>query len=58
MTNRDFALKNEQFREACERAGIPPTARQASKWRAKIGKAWLFGRTSNNDSAELLKKAS
>ena len=56
MTNREFALTDEKFRQACERAGIRPTARQASKWRGKTGKAWLFGRRLNNE--ELLKKAS
>ena len=58
MTNREFALTDEKFRQACQRAGISPTARQASKWRGKTGKAWLFGRAPNSESTELLKKAS
>jgi hypothetical protein len=40
MTNQEFALSDKAFREACERAGIPPTRRQASKWRLKDGRAW------------------
>ena len=40
MTNREFAATNEEFREACERAGIAPTQRQASKFRLRDGKAY------------------
>lgn len=38
---RDF-LKSEdpKFLEACAKAGIPPTRRQASKWLAKRGLAY------------------
>jgi len=39
-TNRDFALNNEEFRQACARAGIQPTQRQASKFRLRDGKAY------------------
>ena len=47
MTNREFAATNEEFREACERAGIAPTQRQASKFRLRDGRAFQFrnGRT-------------
>jgi len=38
--NRHFAKHNEQFRAACERAGVEPTKRQASKWRMKRGLAY------------------
>ena len=59
MTNREFALKDEKFRAACQRAGIPPTSRQASRWRMKHGKAWNEGRTpQNEESPQTLKKAS
>jgi len=40
MTNKEFAQKNDAFIDACVRAGIKPTQRQASKWRMKKGKAW------------------
>lgn len=39
--NKDFAEKNVEFRDACESVGIPPTTRQASKWRNKRGLAYL-----------------
>jgi len=39
--NKDFAEKNVEFRSACEAVGIPPTTRQASKWRNKRGLAYL-----------------
>jgi len=32
------------FLRACEKVGIPPTRRQASKWLAKRGKAYKEGR--------------
>ena len=38
--NAEFALKDEKFRKACEKAGIEPTLRQASRWRNKKGLAW------------------
>lgn len=46
---RDFlkgALDNAEspFIKACEKAGIPPTRRQASKWLSKRGLAYKFGR--------------
>lgn len=42
MTNQEFALSDKTFQEACKRAGLPPTRRQASKFRLKDGKAWQF----------------
>lgn len=44
MTNAEFAAKDGAFRAACERGGISPTKRQASKWRARKGKAWKVER--------------
>lgn len=38
--NSGFALTNQQFRAACEKAGVEPTRRQASKYRRKTGKAY------------------
>ncbi len=35
-----FAAHDEAFRAACDRAGIPPTTRQASKWFRKRGRAY------------------
>jgi hypothetical protein len=42
MTNRDFA-KTKGFVEACVKAGIEPTTRQASKYRRKMGVAYVTG---------------
>jgi hypothetical protein len=43
-TNKEFAEKNEEFRNAC--AGhlppVEPTTRQASKWRNKKGKVYNY----------------
>lgn len=44
MTNASFAATNEEFRNACEQAGIKPTARQASKYRRKLGLAYEANR--------------
>ena len=47
MTNKAFALSDEQFQTACTKANLPEKKheklglkRQASKWRNKKGKAW------------------
>ena len=40
VTNAEFAGQDEAFKSACERAGIPATKRQASKWRRKLGTAY------------------
>lgn len=40
LTNQQFADSNEEFRQACERAGIQPTKRQASKFKLKFGRAY------------------
>jgi hypothetical protein len=40
MTNQQFALEDKAFQDACKRAGIPATKRQASKFRLKDGRAW------------------
>ena len=42
VPNRVFATRDKMFLGACQKVGIPPTTRQASKWRNKKGKAWLF----------------
>ena len=42
--NQKFAETNEEFIEACKRVGVPPTARQASKFRNGKGVAYLKGR--------------
>jgi hypothetical protein len=34
MNNRLFAQTDQEFREACAKAGIPPSQRQASKWKS------------------------
>ena len=40
VTNTEFATQNDGFKTACEKAGIPATKRQASKWRRKFGTAY------------------
>jgi hypothetical protein len=40
MTNKQFCETDNQFRKACEVAGIPPTPRQASKWLNSKGLAY------------------
>lgn len=42
--NAKFAAEDSTFQAACDKVGIKPTARQASKWRSKKGKAYLEGR--------------
>ena len=46
-TNHHFATTDEIFRLACSVAGIQPTARQASKWRAGFGLARQYHRRSS-----------
>ena len=38
-TNEIFALQDQPFKTACEAAGVPATARQASKYRNDYGAA-------------------
>lgn len=40
LTNSKFANTDEEFIKACKVADIKNTARQASKWRNKTGKAY------------------
>jgi ribosomal protein L32E len=40
MTNELFASSNPEFLEACKKADLKPTARQASKWRRQMGLAY------------------
>jgi len=42
VTNREFAKDDVSFNTCCERAGLEPTKRQASKWRRGKGKAYSF----------------
>jgi len=44
ITNRKFSETDKMFIDSCEFAKIPPTSRQASKWRRKIGSAYMAGR--------------
>lgn len=44
-TNRAFARTNKAFLLACEKARIPPTKRQASKFRSRRGLAYQKLRT-------------
>lgn len=38
--NAEYAKKNTAFQQCCERAGVEPTARQASKFRNGKGAAY------------------
>ncbi|MFA7287264.1 MAG: hypothetical protein WC055_00130 [Melioribacteraceae bacterium] len=40
MNNKTFSNTVKSFQAACEKAGIKPTKRQASKWRNKTGMAF------------------
>ncbi len=40
LTNKEFAVQDVKFQNACKKAGITPTTRQASKFRAGRGKAF------------------
>lgn len=40
MTNEQMAQNDKDFRRSCEKAGIEPTARQASKFRNQKGSAF------------------
>jgi hypothetical protein len=52
VNNRAFAASDKEFQEACKRAGIPPTQRQASKWRLKAGRAFQFRASAPIDEHE------
>ena len=43
-TNSEFAKNDTTFNAACDRANVKPTRRQASKFRAKTGKAYRASR--------------
>lgn len=43
MTNKDFAKQDIKFITACEKSGVEPTKRQASKFRSGKGKAYVTG---------------
>ncbi len=40
MTNREFAKKDETFRDRCEMANVKPTGRQASRFINSTGMAF------------------
>ena len=44
MVNKEFAQKDQAFINACEKAGIKATKRQASKYRSKKGIAYKNSR--------------
>lgn len=47
-TNASYAKTNDTFKQACAEVGIPPTSRQAGKWRRKTGLAWKEGQRAQN----------
>jgi hypothetical protein len=40
MTNKEFSQTDRTFIEACKRAMVQPTKRQASKFRRNVGSAF------------------
>ena len=44
LCNEKFSKENMEFQSACDKAGVKPTARQASKWRNKKGLAYTKGK--------------
>lgn len=42
MTNEKFRLTDTKFIASCDEAGLEPTKRQASKYRRRMGKAWML----------------
>jgi len=40
ITNKEFLEQDQIFKRACELVQLPPTKRQASKFRNKKGKAF------------------
>jgi hypothetical protein len=52
LNNREFAQTDKEFQEACRKAGIPPTQRQASKFRLRSGKAFQFRNGTRLDNGE------
>ena len=50
--NHNFALHNEDFKKACRTACIPPTKRQASKYRRGYGLAFSSAQSSVCDDAK------
>lgn len=44
IDNREFAKVDGKFLQACEKANVSPTKRQASKYRRKVGLAYREGR--------------
>ena len=44
QTNKEFAAKNEDFIQRCEKAKVEPTKRQASKFRMGKGSAFKLGK--------------
>lgn len=53
VTNAEFAKSNKEFITACEAVDIPPTLRQASKFRNKRGKAYKEVLPKNKGTAKL-----
>jgi len=53
QSNDGFALENQEFKDACSKAGVPATPRQASKFRNGYGKAaWAAGKSNRKHPVE------
>lgn len=44
ISNAQYAKTNSHFLMCCEKANVPPTSRQASKFRNKYGAAYIVHR--------------
>lgn len=44
MTNREFSERDETFRHWCQKANLPATPRQASRFRAQQGFVYRYMR--------------
>jgi len=44
LTNKAFSQTDKIFIGSCEAIDLPVTTRQASKWRRKMGFAYMSGR--------------
>lgn len=40
ITAKEFSKTNQEFKDACEKAGVQVTKRQASKFLRKFGRAY------------------
>ena len=51
-TNTEFAANDGAFRKACQKAGVEPSRRQASKFRRKMGRAYRASQESEREGRD------